>query len=662
MKLNHHFQTAHALFFVLTSLFILNSCFNLSDQDLVNLEGVIFEEGSKPGTSINQKQYQTITQLIKATSSATSTSPLSINYPHNKSIFPPEFTEPTFLWIDLNKESNFWLIEIAFNDGSPKLYTVTRGKPFPAPEIDERCLIPNTDLVLPDPKHDITWKPATTFWTTIKKQSLGKNVDITLYGFNKKTSKEVLSKGLVSFKTSPDSVGAPIFYRDVPVMPIKNETGVIMPISRIALPLVTWRLRDVSLPRSKIVMNHIPTCANCHSFSNDGKWMGSDIDGPESDKGGYALLPIQKKMTINKNEMFSWNYDFKNNPKRQRTIGFLSQVSPDGENVVTTLNEELFVIGYLTPAYSQVFYPTRGELAYYSKQNKRIRLLPGGDNTDYVHCNPVWTPDGKRIVFSRARARDPYVKGQRMPAYPNAPEETPIKYDLYIMDFNNGKGGIPQPILGASNNGMSNNFPKVSPDGKWIVWVQCRNGLLMRPDSKLWIVPLEGGEAREMICNTKEMNSWHSWSPNNRWMVFSSKVNTFYTQLFLTHIDENGISSPPIFLPHSTADNRAVNIPEFVNINYEDMQNIEVPAVNHFWHIRAADSMIFLDKKSEAIAHLEKALPFTIDLKVKASIFTHLGGIAPDNKKAFDYLHRALQADPEYDEAWFVKAANEQKA
>ena len=40
---------------------------------------------------------------------------------------------------------------------------------------------------------------------------------------------------------------------------------------------------------------------------------------------------------------------------------------------------------------------------------------------------------------------------------------------------------------------MSNTFPKVSPDGRWIVFVQCRNGQLMRPDSQLYIVPAGAG-------------------------------------------------------------------------------------------------------------------------------------------------------------------------
>src|SRR5208282_2058874 len=118
--------------------------------------------------------------------------------------------------------------------------------------------------------------------------------------------------------------------------------------------------------------------------------------------------------------------------------------------------------------------------------------------------------------------------------------------DLYRIPFNDGKGGQPVPIAGASHNGISNTFPKVSPNGRWIVFVKSSNGQLMRPDSQLYIVPAEGGVARRMRCNTALMNSWHSFSPNGHWLVFSSKSRSPYTQLFLTHLDETGVDSPPI--------------------------------------------------------------------------------------------------------------------
>jgi Tol biopolymer transport system component len=79
-----------------------------------------------------------------------------------------------------------------------------------------------------------------------------------------------------------------------------------------------------------------------------------------------------------------------------------------------------------------------------------------------------------------------------------------------------------------------------------------------------------------MRANTRLMNSWHSFSPNGRWMVFSSKARSPYTQMYLTHIDANGNDSPPILIDNTTASNRAVNIPEFVNIDPDGIEDIEV--------------------------------------------------------------------------------------
>ena len=72
---------------------------------------------------------------------------------------------------------------------------------------------------------------------------------------------------------------------------------------------------------------------------------------------------------------------------------------------------------------------------------------------------------------------------------------------------------------------------------------------------RLYIVPSTGGEARPLRSNLKTMNSWHSFSPNGRWLVFSSKTPSFYTRLYLTHIDEDGNSSPAIPIDNSTAAN-----------------------------------------------------------------------------------------------------------
>ena len=165
-----------------------------------------------------------------------------------------------------------------------------------------------------------------------------------------------------------------------------------------------------------------------------------------------------------------------------------------------------------------------------------------------------------------------------------------------------------EPVKGASANGMSNNFPKVSPNGKWIVFVQNKTGLLMRPDSQLYIVPSAGGAAGRLNCNMSPMNSWHTFSPNGRWLAFSSKGRSLYTRLFLAHIDDDGNDSPPIQIENATAANRAVNIPEFVNVGPDRLASMDAPATDFY---RVLDSAGALARKGDyqaALAEWRKAV------------------------------------------------------
>src|SRR5208283_2491579 len=304
-----------------------------------------------------------------------------------------------------------------------------------------------------------------------------------------------------------------------------------------------------------------------------------------------------------------------------KRFGFMSQVSPDGRYVVTSigppaaenvhqkenpgfapgLSDRLFSMNYNDIRFTQVFYPTRGILAWYDRKAQKLRPLPGADDPRFVQTSAFWSPDGKYLIFSRAEARDPYPAGAEKPKYANDPNETQVQYDLYKIPFNEGRGGKAEPVAGASGNGMSNSFPKVSPDGRWIVFVQAHNGQLMRPDSKLYIVPFAGGKARLMNCNTPLMNSWHTFSPNGRWLAFSSKARSPYTRLMLTHIDADGNDSPAIIVDNTTA----AKTQEGYNLLRKAVDTApDFPD----GHNQLGTVLAKMDRMDEAVAQLQKAV------------------------------------------------------
>lgn len=525
---------------------------------------------------------------------------VTIDYPREGSIFPPEFAPPTFTWHDGDRASARWRIDISFADGSAAIHTTSRGQPPRIGEIDPDCVADTNEApkLTAEEAAAHTWMPDRAMWEAIKRHSVAGAATVTISSAGGRAG--------VRIRTSRDPAGAPIFYRDVPLMPSEVERGVIKPLAASAVPLVAWRVRDLAESSSRVVLDSLPVCANCHSFSADGKTLGMDLDGLENNRGLYLLAPVGREISVGRQNLVQWS-TAEGALKGNVRVGFLSQVSPDGRYVVTTIDPRqkpgardastnYYVANFKDYRFLQVFYPTRGILSWYSQATGILQPLAGADDPRFVQMGAVWSPEGQYLVFARAAARDPDPPGVPLARFANDPNELPIQYDLYRIPFRGGKGGQAEPIAGASRNGMSNSFPKVSPDGKWIVFVEARNGMLMRPDSQLYIVPAGGGTARRMRSNTSRMNSWHSFSPNGRWLVFSSKARSPYTDMYLTHIDEDGSDSPPILVENSKAANRAVNLPEFVNIAPQGLRAIGGPALDYYKLVNRA---MYLQKQRD---------------------------------------------------------------
>ncbi|GAH57192.1 unnamed protein product, partial [marine sediment metagenome] len=286
----------------------------------------------------------------------------------------------------------------------------------------------------------------------------------------------------------------------------------------------------------------------------------------------YVITTVSRETVLHKDKIITWS-DYRREDK-QLTFGLLSQISPDGRYVISTVKDRSVFSPVPDLWYSQRFFPIKGILVVYDRRTKKFSALPGADDQSYVQSNPMWSPDGKTILFARGEAYELKNLKDRSAAVIMREEAQEFfeggkkfRYDLYRIPFNAGKGGKPHPVPGASGNGKSNYFARFSPDGRWVVFCQAETFMLLQPDSTLYIIPAEGGEPRKMRCNrVGKMNSWHSWSPNGRWLVFASKANSPYTQLWLTHVDAQGNDAPPVLLERFTAPDRAANIPEFVRV------------------------------------------------------------------------------------------------
>ena len=474
-------------------------------------------------------------KVLTSLAQATPPGRLVIEYPLDGTLFPPEISAPALRWKEDNTHSDLWLISVEFADGRRRI----------------DCFAPQSE-----------WRPEPAVWERIKSRSRERPAVVTVIGLRRQAPAQPLSAGRVTIRTSSDAVGAPLFYREVnlPFVDAVRDPSTIR-----------WRFGAISSPQPPpVVLEKLPVCGNCHSFSADGAVLGMDVDYA-NDKGSYAVAPVHPSMTLDKSVIITWS-DYEKDEK-EPTFGLLSQVSPDGRFVVSTVKDESVFVPKPGLDFSQLFFPVKGILCIYDRQTGTFQSLSGADDPKLVQSNPTWSPDGKFIIFAATQAHSLQRRnGARTVLLSPADcrefleDRKPFKFDLYRIPFNEGKGGKPEPLAGASFNGKSNFFPKYSPDGKWIVFCQAENYMLLQPDSELYIIPAAGGQARRLQANTKRMNSWHSFSPNGKWLVFSGKPDSPYTRLYLTHLDEQGESTPAVVLDRLTAPNRAANIPEFVNV------------------------------------------------------------------------------------------------
>ncbi len=187
-------------------------------------------------------------------------------------------------------------------------------------------------------------------------------------------------------------------------------------------------------------------------------------------------------------------------------------------------------------------------IVYYDFEKNETKTAPALSDKKRLETYPAWAPDGRYLYFCSA----PLLWGTSETVPP--PQYKEVQYDLMRIryDVETDTWGTLETVLSAAQTGQSILLPRVSPDGRFLLFCMSQYGCfpVYQPTSDLFLMDLQTGQYRRASINSEYAESWHSWSSNSRWIVFSSKrQGGLFTRPFLSYVDANGETHKAFVLP-----------------------------------------------------------------------------------------------------------------
>ena len=279
-----------------------------------------------------------------------------------------------------------------------------------------------------------TWTPDSGTWSrqeALRRASGHRQIT----GFSGHDSKcSPFPAGRVTIETSKDPVGAPIFYRDVPLMPSEIAKGVIKPLAPAAIPLIAWRLRYIGEPESRLHddgaahLRQLPLVLARRQDHGAGHGRPAERQGHVCARARFAAMSPSGNEDVIEWSSFRGKLGGKirvgfmspglarravrrHHDQRNRSgprldsvsAGFRSWTAGSPEGSRRQLLRLQFQGLPLSPG---VLSDSRDSGLVQPRHRRELQPLPGADDPRYVQTNAVWSPDGKYLVFARAEARD----------------------------------------------------------------------------------------------------------------------------------------------------------------------------------------------------------------------------------------------------------------
>lgn len=293
-------------------------------------------------------------------------------------------------------------------------------------------------------------------------------------------------------------------------------------------------------------------CVNCHSFpSRDPK-----------------KLVFHMRGTINGSVLIDGKKVTKLNTKTPETISNFSYMymHPSGDFLAATVCQTYQNFFVNNPNTLEV-QDDNSDIVIYDVERNEIFTCESLNSKDAWQIYPTFSPDGKSLYFCATAAVDSVTKNFWQ-----------TNYSLCRIDFDAETRTFGQQVDTLYNgrlNHKSVSFPRVSPDGKYLAFTLQAYGSfgVWHTDADLYMVRLSDGEVYPLTeANSPDMgDSYHSWSGNSHWLVFSSRrIDGLYTCPFFTYIDEEGQAHKPFLLPQKNPVKYykdlmlTYNLPEFI--------------------------------------------------------------------------------------------------
>lgn len=236
---------------------------------------------------------------------------------------------------------------------------------------------------------------------------------------------------------------------------------------------------------------------------------------------------------------------------------------PSGKYVAFSVNKTLQAFYNNNPDRIEV-YDEASDVVVYDVESHKVIWSPLTKSEDDFETFPAFSPDGKWLYFCSAAAVEDVFNNYSAP-----------RYAIKRIAFDEGKfGDSLEMVYDTPAEGFSASFPRISPDGRMLVFTRhCYgNFSIWHKSADLWSVDLETGKAAPMEkFNSDDVESWHCWSGNSRWLIFSSRRDDgLFTKPYIGYVGPDGTLGKPFLLPQKDPKQFyddlmfSFNLPEFL--------------------------------------------------------------------------------------------------